>query len=461
MSLSEEKIRQFFQACNPSKSLDYGNEEQQKYYVDFAKARGGIIIDQLAKTITRSDDSTCQLFTGHIGCGKSTELLVLKDKLQREGFHVVYFEGTNEFDKADVDISDILLAITRQVSRNLENLHIQTQAQGFRKLLKGAVDLLNSEFKGLKINIPGLENLGVGYTAGKGEFSLAFGIGQLNLKAKASKDIRGLLREYMNPQINTIIKAINEELLEPAREKLKSQLKKKGLVVIVDNLDRIDNKLIGTNRTLPEYLFVDQGEQLKQLHCHVIYTIPLVLTFSNDQEIIRNCFGSEPKVLPMVRIREGRDDDSLYEEGLNLLKQLILLRAFPHFRDYTLEEQLALISEIFNPPEMLDLLCTVSGGHVRNLLVLLFSCLQQEDPPFSEDIVKKVITERRCQIRRTIGQEEWKLLKQIAHNKKYEANEEDQYQSLVKSSFVFEYSNQKGEIWYDINPVIADAEELN
>ncbi|NEQ25645.1 MAG: ATP-binding protein, partial [Microcoleus sp. SIO2G3] len=88
-----------------------GNPDDQKYYINFSSVRGGEIVEELGQTILLSDESTCQLFTGHIGCGKSTELLRLKEELEQQSFHVVYFESSQDLDMADVDISDILLAI--------------------------------------------------------------------------------------------------------------------------------------------------------------------------------------------------------------------------------------------------------------------------------------------------------------------------------------------------------------
>ena len=83
----------FWNACNPSESLKLGNAEDRRYYIDFSKVRGEKIIDVLKRTISRSpsDKRTCQLFSGHIGCGKSTELSRLQKELTDQGFHVVYF----------------------------------------------------------------------------------------------------------------------------------------------------------------------------------------------------------------------------------------------------------------------------------------------------------------------------------------------------------------------------------
>jgi hypothetical protein len=84
----------FYQACSPT-PLDMGNAEARKYYIDFSSVRGGNVIKELGRTIARlsPDKPTCQLFTGHIGCGKSTELQKLKAELEQQGFHAVYFES--------------------------------------------------------------------------------------------------------------------------------------------------------------------------------------------------------------------------------------------------------------------------------------------------------------------------------------------------------------------------------
>jgi AAA ATPase domain len=134
----------FFRACNPSKTLVAGKAEDRQYYIDFSSVRGGKIIQELGRTITRlsPDDPTCQLFTGHIGCGKSTELLQLKAELEQQGFHVIYFESSQSLDMADVDVTDILLAIAREVSQSLEAIKINLKPGYFQKLFTEIAELL-------------------------------------------------------------------------------------------------------------------------------------------------------------------------------------------------------------------------------------------------------------------------------------------------------------------------------
>ncbi|HEY9726767.1 MAG TPA: P-loop NTPase fold protein [Chroococcales cyanobacterium] len=444
-------LDKFYQACNPSKTLDIGKPEDRQYYVDFSPVRGSQIIKELERTITRlcPNQPTCQLFAGHIGCGKTTELLRLKTELEQQAFHVVYFESSQDMDMADVDISDILLAIARQVSKSLEEIRITVQPTGFKNLLQGAARVLNADVTGMKAKVPVLGDLG--FSLENGKFSLAFGIGEITAKAKDSQDVRSLLRQYLEPRVSNILEAINKELIEPAIQQLK-QRGKQGLVVIVDNLDRVDNKEKSPGRTQPEHLFVDRGEQLNKLRCHVVYTIPLVLAFSNDLGGLTNRFGIDPLILPMVRVQ--RRDGEICEQGMDLLRQMVLARAFP---DLDCQQRLDLISDVFDSADTLERLCFISGGHVRNLLVLLYRCLQKSDPPIERECVESVIIQRRNELSRAITPDEWELLRQVALQKTVRG--EDGYQKLLRSLFVFEYRD-RANYWFDINPILAEAQEL-
>nr|WP_322708795.1 P-loop NTPase fold protein [Nostoc sp. ChiSLP03a]MDZ8209910.1 AAA family ATPase [Nostoc sp. ChiSLP03a] len=423
----------FFQACNPSKTLIVSKPEDRQYYIDFSKVRGAKIIEELGRTITRlsPEEPTCQLFTGHIGCGKSTELLRLKAELEQQGFHVVYFESSQSLDMADIDVTDILLAVAREVSQSLEAIKINLKPGYFQTLFTELGEFLQTPIE-----------LG-------GELSV--GIAKITAKTKDSPKLRAQLRQYLEPRTNGILESINKELLKPAREKLKQQ-GKKGLVVIIDNLDRVDNSLKPSGYYQPEYLFVERGEQLNQLNCHVVYTIPLVLIFSNALGRLTNRFGVDPKVLPMVPVQ--LQDGLQFSQGITLLQQMVMARAFP---SVSWEQSQHLITEVFDNSDTLERLCRVSGGHLRNLLMLLFRCLQQEDPPLSRECVDRVIKQRRNELTLAITPDEWKVLREVAQKKSLRGHE--RYELLLRSMFVFEYRNEDSS-WFDVNPILAEAKEF-
>jgi hypothetical protein len=430
-------LSRFYKACNPAKTIIVGNPEDRPYYIDFSSVRGGKIIETIGRTITRisPDEPTCQLFTGHIGCGKSTELLRLKAELEQQGFHVVYFESSQDLDMADVDISDILLAIARQVSESLESIGIHLKPGYFANLFNEIKEFLHTPIE----------------LSAQAEFSV--GIGKITAKTKESPTLRNQLRQYLEPRTEGILKAINQEILAKANEEFKWR-DKKGLVVIVDNLDRVDSRIGATGRSQPEYLFIDRGTQLRRLNCHVVYTLPLALNFSNEYEDLKNRLGGgvAPRVLSMVPVqtRDGRD----YQQGMDLLQQLVLARAFPNVAP---SERLELITEVFDSKETLDRMCRISGGHVRNLLGLLYNCLQQEDPPFSRQCLENVIKGYRDDLALAIDNEEWDLLFQVVQQQLIKGEKE--FQLLLRSMFVFEYRDETGR-WFGINPALAETQKF-
>lgn len=445
------EIRQFFQATNPARTLVAGDPEDQKLYIDFASVRGGKIIQELKDNITffSPNDPTCVLFTGHIGCGKSTELLRLKAELEEEGFHVVYFESSEDLEMADVDIGDVMLAIAKRVSESLEKAQVSPQAKGFRALLDNTMKVLMTE-----VNVKGSVNvLGtkVGVDSGKSEVSLSAGIAELTVVAKNDQTLRERLNQYLGPQKNKLLEAINTELLEPAIAQLKRQ-GKQGLVVIIDNLDRVDNRTKSFGRPQQEYLFIDQSECLTRLHCHVVYTMPLALKFSNEYGMLTQRY-EEPKVLPMVPVKF--QDGQVCEEGMALLRQMVLARAFP---DLEPEQRLEKLPEIFDRPETLDRLCQISGGHVRDLLRLLNDWIRKgRQFPLRAETLEEVIRARRNEMIMPVTDDEWELLKQVRQRKKVSGDQG--YQTLIRSRLVFEYRD-RGESWFDVNPILAEAKEL-
>jgi hypothetical protein len=112
------------------------------------------------------------------------------------------------------------------------------------------------------------------------------------------------------------------------------------------------------------------------------------------------------------------------------------------------------MTKVFDASETLDRLCRVSGGHVRNLLGLLYSCLQQEDPPFSRACLENVIKEYRDDLALAIDEEEWDLLFRVVQQQNLKGDKE--YQTLLRSMFVFEYRDEHGR-WFGLNPALMET----
>ena len=425
------ELSRFLKACNPTHPLDSGNNEDRSYYVDLSTVRGEKLIESMSRKIVRisPNESTCQLFTGHIGCGKSTELLRLKHELTEKKFHVAYFECDRQLELSDVDASDILLAIAGQISAGLEKENINIVPEYFKKLFGELKDILQTKL-----------DLGA-------NFKLSVGIAEITAQAKNSPSLRRQMRERLESRTNSIINSINKELLAPAKKQLQDK-GMKGLVVIVDNLDRIENRIDPKEQSRAGYLFVERGDQLRGLDCHVVYTVPLLLTFSNDAAIVTSRFGTDIKTLPMVPAR--LQDGSECEAGMALLRQIVMARAFPNVNPVQ-RIGVEYVKKVFDRPQTLDRLCQASGGHVRNLFRLLYGCLEQDDPPITASLIESIIAKERNKMFKTITNDELALIEKVKQD--HRVRGELEYQTLIKSQFVFEYEYQ-GDSWFDVNPIL-------
>jgi hypothetical protein len=462
-------VKEFYQATNPARTLSVNNDEDNNYYIDFSSVRGEQIIEDITTSITWAEEGQFvhQLFTGHMGCGKSTELLRLKRDLEQEKFYVVYFESEQELDIYDADINDILLVIARKVSRAIEleakNEINQENANMFRGLVEGAKKILLQK---IEINLQSGEIPGVGKidlkvdTDNNVNFTLSTLLGKISASSKNNQDIRDRLRNYLGHKTDGILELLNEGLFKPAIKALDRQ-NKKGLVVIMDNLDRLGYNSNG--RSQAKEIFATQGEKLNRLFCHVIYTMPLALRYSNDYQMVKEKFKGLPLILPMIPTKLRNGDK--YEEGMELLKQMVLARALPKLAP---EERTEKILEIFDCAETLDYLCYSSGGHVRNLLRLLHPWIRTEKRfPLSRVGLDAIIINELNELVANISHDEWELLRQVSQEKNLNNigrdNNED-YEKLITEKLIgnlsiYEYRDKKGS-WYDINPILALAREL-
>ena len=424
-------LARFYKAANPSRPLKVAQREDRRYYIDFSSVRGGDTVSEIGRTIVRLSptDPTTQLFTGHIGCGKSTELFRLKGGLEQQNFYVVYFESDRDLEMADVDISDILLMIAHQVAEGLEAAGIRLRPSYLEKVFRGLMGSLRSPVE-------------------VSDVSFSVGIASITAKAKESPEMRSQLRQYLEPRTKSIIDAINEEILDVANQQLREQ-GKRGLVVIVDNLDRIDPIRRADGRSQSEYLFVDRGEQLKRLNCHLIYTIPLALIFSDELPRLANRFGTAPKLLSMVPVNTRAGEP--FARGRQLLQKMVMVRAFPALSERDRWQQ---IDQVFDSATTLNRLVTISGGHMRNLMRLLYGCLQKGDPPITQARLESVIRDERDALMSLIDAQEWTLLFEAISQQDERGN--DAYNPLLRSLFLYEYRDIEGR-WFGLNPVLAET----
>jgi hypothetical protein len=146
---------------------------------------------------------------------------------------------------------------------------------------------------------------------------------------------------------------------------------------------------------------------------------------------------------------------TLSNQGLLLLRQMILARAFPELSPV---DRLAHVTEAFDSLESLDQLCVLTGGHVRDLLRLLSDWIgKSRQFPLSREILDTVICVNRDDMMMNISNEEWTLLRQVSQC--HRVGGDPTYQTLIRRRLIFEYHDNQG-AWFDVNSLLVGVPEL-
>jgi len=413
-------------------------------WVDCSPARGGNdIVELLALRIEGASRSTAQLISGHRGCGKSTELLRLASRLEREGFLVVYFAADDDIDMGDLVYTDLLLSIIKRLERVLSDKEIQID----ERLSRGILMWFAKEVYGLTEETAVEANLKTDFELGLNAPSVlpvfAKLLARITGQIKTGQQIRKDIRLKLDPQIFQLIERINEFI----RAAL-PQIKKKGfrdLVLIIDNLDRIvlrdlDEK---TGRTTHDALYLEHAEQLKALDAHMIYTVPISMFYSIKATQLAGAFPNY-EILPMIKIAEK--DGSPCKEGIGLLL---------HVAEKRID-----VGSLFEEG-VVEFLAQKSGGMLRDFIRLLGYTLEMAQAggarlPIDEKMAERAFRRLINEYGRMVPDEHFSLLAKVARNK--QVRNDAEHQAMLYNLSVLEYMN--GDRWCDVHPAVKELAEF-
>jgi len=439
-----DELKRIYNACDPYLPAP------ADYYYDCAEARGSsALAKEFQRRLTLADNYIYFLFSGHIGCGKSSELLQLERMLTRaEPPHSCYFpvfvDASDYLDDYDTTPTDILLAIVTELADTLrEKAGVELKDSYFTRRLNEVKEFFLSD---VEIN-EGELSLGVAKTK----------IQRLKKDPTARQKVRAVLEPKMSAMIEEINLIFDEARLAVEKVKVgRDQRHCTDIVVIVDNLEKI-RRLAGLDEGLSSQreLFLERYTQLAGMNAHFIYTIPLRLVRSPDGPQLEHRYGPL-FVLPMIKTIERGTRDT-YEAGVASLRALLKKR----LGRMKLEDAFA--------PDALDFLLTYSGGHVRNLMIFVQNaCAYTDGIPISLAAAQKAIQQTVRNYSTAIPEHHWEKLARLDHSSDQKIpNGDGDYLVMLENLSVLEYINggdedpfAVAEPWYAVNPIVRQLQKF-
>ncbi len=441
----DERIKQIYNACEPNLPAT------PQYYSDCRKARGGdALTGQIIKRLKMSSSAQHLrfLFTGHIGSGKSSELLHLVTKLDETVFFPIYIDFKDYLDEEDTKLEDIFLAMAIEIGYALRD-KMEANASMVKwsqeKLTNSSFGKLFSKAKNYIVSEAEVDDVEIG---------LPFDIAKVKLKRlKQNPTARQIIHEAIRTERTSLLAELNILILQ-AELFLKQNTSFTNLILIADGLEKIE-KFDGQQRGLESHrqLFIESQTQLTGIDAHIVYTIPLSLYRSyNDAPKLALYYGKDSFVLPMVKIHQRGNFAESYPGGREALKIVLgkRLRQIP-------------LAEAFNA-DALEHLIIYSGGSIRNLLRFVQEAVVAVDSlPVDFAAARESVGGSVRAFAASVKESRWAKLAalELSPHQQIENGDED-YSFLLENTTVLEYRNGRDEyqtdgednVWYAVNPVI-------
>lgn len=420
IALPARTARDVQAACNPR--IELLGKDLLKLREDLSGVRGGDRVQRMEDCIrdALTGDYQVQLFSGHIGSGKSTELRWLSRELQmnKRGtvFHAVFVDIDEYLDVRDIQLPEFLTAlISALIDDPVIGPHVRASTTA-KKLWRDVVTWVKSLGITLDAEIP-------------------VGVTKLKLSLKTSPGLQKRFREASRDHVTALMEGLGD-LIQDARTHL-AQQDVKDLIIIVDKLDRIERLPLddGTKRTTHDLFFLEQLPLLQNVPAHFIVTIPVTLHFTQSR--LRQMFGSPDVVLPMVMVHK-RGTDTPDEAGISALKRLLARRIDT--------------SVVFADEDALRHAIIQSGGCVRDLFrIVTTGVLNKRGLGLTRADVDEVVKEFASNLERLLqGRGFLRDLHHVTKTGSFPENfDDDTKQWLLYQLVVVEYN---GETWYDVLP---------
>jgi len=428
-------IREAWRACE----LGPLSGDKLAWWVDLSNARGAKPLSRLEAIfdLGAGEFPLHVAFTGHRGCGKSTELLRLTKKWS-ERFFVVYFEVTELLDPNDIAFSDLFLTITMKLAQKFHDCRMPLDQRLLDNIERFAETVIKETTREANSQI----EVGAGAQTTGGIPFFAKLNAWIASQFKASTQHKETIRRIFERDITRLITDTNL-LLDDARARLKKTAEAghgpTELLIILDNLDRVPPDVA-------DRLVFKHGDFLKQLRANVIYTMPVSVFYS--QKGLEQVFPSQD-FLPMVGVfkREGKKLHLPWnDEGVDALVGVV--------------ERRVETSKVFADQELVRDLARHSGGCLRHLMQLTQLACESAHARRAEKIgpadVEDALREMQTRFERMIPPEHYPVLQEVARTKA--APNDERGRAALYNLSLLEYNGQKR--WNYVHPLVLRIERF-
>ncbi len=373
----------------------------------FHVERAGKPLNKLIRALMRQHRQPPKyFFSGHRGCGKSTELnrLAADDVINKQ-FFIVKYSVKDVCDVNNLNYVDVLFSMGAQ-------LYIQYIDAG-KELEPELLKELESWGRSIELEQEKTKSAGVSMKGGISAFFLS-----VQAKIKSEHTTRKIIREQIEPKLSELIDKINLIIADIEGKE------KKHVLVIIDDLDK-------PSLEQAKEIFYNNYTAITQPACYIVYTVPISIFFG--PEIRESKF-----FLPNIKLHTKNDRNGIDKDGYELMRTFVYRR---------MKEELI-------EPKALDFAIKMSGGVFREgariMQIAADSAIENERGRILKEDVERAEREIRSDFKRILESDDYNALNEISKSNDIRGIEKVGH--LLHNLSVLEYENEENR--YDIHPTL-------
>ena len=380
----------------------------------FHVEREGKPLNRLIRALLRTHRQPPKyFFSGHMGCGKSTELnrLAVDEEIGQK-FFVVNYSVKDVCDVDHLNYVDVLFSIGAQLYLQYVNSGGRLEPALIEDLEAWRGDIVER----VSEKVSSFETLLEGGI--KGFFLSALA------KISAEDITRETIRQIIKPKLSELIDKINLIVADIEGKE------NKNVLILIDDLDKPDLEHA-------KEIFYGKLTAITRPACHIVYTVPISLFFAQEVNAIKeNLF-----FLPNIKLHDKNDRTSKYDPGYDLLKTFIFKR----------------MKEDLIKPDALDLAIKMGAGVFREsariIQIAADSAVERGRDCIIREDVERAERERRSTFKRILQTEDYAILEEVYKNNDIRGIEKIGH--LLHNLSVLEYENDEN--WCDIHPTLENV----
>lgn len=378
-------------------------------------------IEDILDSCKDLERTSAVLLLGHRGCGKSTELNKMSERLDLEGYPVKIINCSRDLDLLNIVHSDLFILMGEALLNIAKELECEIDKDTLKKIMhfwdegtecseyKEAVE--NSVEAGIEAETPKI-------------LSILKTFIKIKADLKYNEETRVEYRRKINVRTSewmVMLNLVSEEIAKKTGGKCP--------IIIFEDLDRL-------NPDDAWKVFYNYVALLSGMKFPVIYTFPIALSYDPKFAAMESYFIV--KTLPMIKI--ATIENQPFDDGIDIICKIVEKRAnLKLFEKNTLKRMIQ-----------------YTGGSLRDLFYVINSSAKRAERRKSETIsmedTERALEELKTSLTRRIEKRNYEFLLNIYKGNKEMIEDKEMLLKMLQASVVLEYNGKR---WHNLHPLVA------